>query len=120
MLAFYIAEPDAVVRLDLVGAVRSRFPHVDLVAYSDLANILAEFPNRFLCMILDADLCSDQTRALLDQRLEQGAHLVLVGAPRFNPWNAMVIDRPFTDELLICAILDGKAASPLHPPAAHT
>lgn len=94
--SFVIIEPDPIISMDLVGALKTAFPKSDVSVsqmFADAVMHLAAAPAS-ISILLSHSLVSEKTLGILSDYVARGAKVVFVGDVGSVDFQSTVVDMP--------------------------
>jgi len=117
MRLFLLIEPDAVVRLDLIGLIGASFKDDsfrEFASFDGLNALSSKTVDANTVIIANGALVHDAAAMVFDVWSKRGARVILLGPPVSSAARGTILDQPFTSDMVVSAVLGQDASA--HPP----
>lgn len=119
---FIIVEPDPVVTMDIVGALKGAYPTNDVkmaTTLSEASQLIGATEGR-IAIFVNGVVSKVRDNNILNTVAASAAQIIFVGQGIDIGMPATVIEMPFTTDMILNAISNDEPDRPAHQPVIHT
>lgn len=119
---FLVSVDDPIVQMDLMGALKANFPEATVMPLSNIDDLPKQIDQSRspICIFFSNRIWTEETHDVLLTIVERGGRIVTLGPPKMAELPAIILDLPFTTQMVLDVLSNDCCVQPAPQPEVQT